>query len=257
MIRFEKYQGTGNDFIMIDNRSSQIAEDVLSRVRFWCDRRFGIGADGVILIENHSSADFEMVYYNSDGSQSFCGNGSRCAVLFARSLGIVQDNAQFMAIDGMHEAKIDSEGMVHLKMADVHEIEESEDYFFIHTGSPHYIKYVNEVDKMDVVKEAKLIRYSAKYASEGTNVNFVGVGEDRLIVRTYERGVEDETLSCGTGVTAVALSAAGDEFGNYEALIQTLGGTLEVSYDKVGENSFTNIFLIGPGVKVFEGIINE
>ena len=257
MIRFEKYQGTGNDFIMIDNRSSQIAEDVLSRVRFWCDRRFGIGADGVILIENHSSADFEMVYYNSDGSQSFCGNGSRCAVLFARSLGIVQDNAQFMAIDGMHEAKIDSEGRVHLKMADVHEIEESEDYFFIHTGSPHYIKYVNEVDKMDVVKEAKLIRYSAKYASDGTNVNFVGVGEDRLIVRTYERGVEDETLSCGTGVTAVALSAAGDEFGNYEALIQTLGGTLEVSYDKVGENSFTNIFLIGPGVKVFEGIINE
>ena len=257
MIKFEKYHGTGNDFIMIDNREKQVSAESLTSVSSWCDRRFGIGADGVILIERHSECDFNMTYYNSDGTQSFCGNGSRCAVIFARSLGIIENETRFMAIDGMHEARIDEEDRVHLKMADVSDIETHDEYFFINTGSPHYIKYVSDLEDVDVVEEARAIRYSARFEKEGTNVNFVGVGKDRLMVRTYERGVEDETLSCGTGVTAVALSAAGDEFGKYEALIQTLGGTLEVAYDKIDENNYVNIFLIGPGEKVFEGMIDE
>jgi len=256
MIKFEKYHGTGNDFIMIDNRENQVHAEVLSSVSSWCDRRFGIGADGVILIEEHPECDFNMIYFNSDGSKSFCGNGSRCAVIFARSLGIIENEARFMAVDGMHEAKIDEDYRVHLKMADVKDIEEHDEYFFINTGSPHYIKYVSDLEEMDVVQEARAIRYSERFEKEGTNVNFVGLGKDRLMVRTYERGVEDETLSCGTGVTAVALSAAGDECGKYEALIQTLGGTLEVAYDKIDENNFVNICLIGPGEKVFEGVIN-
>lgn len=257
MIKFHKYQGTGNDFIMIDNRKVTVDKNDLEFVQHWCDRRFGIGADGLILIEEHPECDFEMVYYNSDGSQSFCGNGSRCAMTFAKSLGIIEKEARFLAIDGMHEAFIADDGKVHLKMGDVDNVEFGEEYAFIDTGSPHYIIYVNDVEEVDVIGEAQEIRYSERFEEEGTNVNFVGVGEDRLLVRTYERGVEDETYSCGTGVTAVALSAAGDENGSYQVLLQTLGGELEVSYDKIGESQFNNIFLIGPGEKVFEGSIDE
>jgi len=257
MIKFEKYQGTGNDFIMIDNREGVVDRNDLDFVTHWCHRKFGIGGDGMILVENHADCDFEMVYFNSDGSQSFCGNGGRCVVSFAKSLGIIKSEAKFMAIDGIHEAKIDEDDKVFLKMGDVNEVEQGENHVFINTGSPHYIKYVNDIEEIDFYGEAEAIRYSERFEEEGTNVNFVGVGDDRLLVRTYERGVEDETLSCGTGVTAVALSASGEENGTYEVLVQTMGGALEVSYDKVGPDSFENITLIGPGVKVFEGVINE
>ncbi|MFT7615142.1 MAG: diaminopimelate epimerase [Parvicellaceae bacterium] len=257
MIKFEKYQGTGNDFIMIDNREGVVDRNDLDFVIHWCNRKFGIGGDGMILVESHADCDFEMVYFNSDGSQSFCGNGGRCVVSFAKSLGIIKTEAKFMAIDGMHEAKIDEDDKVFLKMGNVNEVEQGENHAFINTGSPHYIQYVNDIEEIDFYGEAEAIRYNERFAEEGTNVNFVGVGDDRLLVRTYERGVEDETLSCGTGVTAVALTASGDENGTYEVLIQTMGGTLEVSFDKVGPMSFENITLIGPGLKVFEGVINE
>ncbi len=257
MIKFHKYQGTGNDFIVFDNRKGKVANDNAAFVKKWCDRKFGIGADGMIFIVNHPECDFEMIYFNADGSQSFCGNGSRCAVLFAKSLGIINSNTTFAAIDGMHSAQIDENDLVHLRMKDVDVVEEEEGRFFIDTGSPHYIEYVNDIKSVDVVKKGKEIRYSSRFKELGTNVNFVGVGEDRLLVRTYERGVEDETLSCGTGVTAVAISAAREELGIYEVLIQTMGGTLEVSYEKTAPMRYTNISLIGPALKVFDGVINE
>lgn len=257
MMKFHKYQGTGNDFIVFDNREGEVINAKATFVRKWCDRKFGIGADGMIFIVDHPECDFEMIYFNADGSQSFCGNGSRCAVLFAKSIGIITSKATFVAIDGMHSAEIDQNDLVHLRMKDVNLVEEDEGCFFIDTGSPHYIEYVNDIKSVDVVKKGEEIRYSSRFKEVGTNVNFVGVGEDRLLVRTYERGVEDETLSCGTGVTAVAISAAREDLGIYEVLIQTMGGTLEVSYEKTGPMSYTNISLIGPALKVFEGVINE
>ena len=255
MITFYKYQGTGNDFIMIDNRLKSFPKYDLNNVKKLCDRKFGIGADGLILIENHNDCDFEMVYFNSDGSQSFCGNGSRCAVAFAKHLGIIQNETKFLAIDGMHEATIKLGGEVRLKMNPVNEIEKGNDYFFINTGSPHYIKYVNNVSEIDITKEAQAIRYSERFKAEGTNVNFAEVQENQLKVRTYERGVEDETLSCGTGVTAVALSAAHQNLYNNECPIEVMGGNLKIEFNKKSKNSYDDIWLVGPAKFVYKGEI--
>lgn len=204
-ISFFKYQGTGNDFVMIDNRENVFPKDDLSLITKLCDRRFGIGADGVILIENTESSDFEMVYFNPDGSQSLCGNGSRCAVMFANQLGIIEDKTKFMAIDGEHEAHI-KEGRVHLLMHDVNEVEQIGEDFLIDTGSPHYIKYVTDLDQKDMIAEGRAIRYSDRFKAAGVNVNLIEKQDDGLKIRTYERGVEGETLSCGTGCTAAALA---------------------------------------------------
>ncbi len=257
-ISFYKYQGTGNDFVMIDNRSSQITLTT-EQISFLCDRRFGIGADGLILLELEPGVDFKMVYYNSDGRQSsMCGNGGRCLVAFAKQLGIISDKARFLAIDGMHEASIDAEGQVSLKMQDVKQMEVGDDYFYLNTGSPHYVKLVQDVEALDVYTEGKKIRYNERFQEEGTNVNFIEKQEDALLVRTYERGVEDETFSCGTGVTAAALVAAvkGIATGKNTCLIKTKGGMLEVSFEKVLEQNFYNIWLKGPAVSVFKGTIS-
>jgi diaminopimelate epimerase len=251
-IPFSKYQGTGNDFIIIDNREFQmvLTKPIISK---WCDRRFGIGADGLILISNHPEYDFEMTYYNSDGSQSMCGNGSRCAVHFAKELGIINTETTFLSTDGVHHASL-SEGLVKLSLHNVPSINKKDDGYFVNTGSPHHIKIVPDVSKVDIIGSGSVIRYSEAYKPDGTNVNFVELDGGKIRVRTYERGVEAETLSCGTGVTAAALTASIHNFESPVA-IETLGGSLSVSFTK-SDVGFENIYLIGPAERVYDGCIN-
>lgn len=257
IIPFYKYQGTGNDFILIDNRDKRITL-TQEEVAFMCHRRFGIGADGLILLELEAGVDFRMVYYNSDGNtSSMCGNGGRCITAFAKYLKVIDNKARFIASDGLHEAFIDQDGQVSLKMQDVKQIEMGEDFFFLNTGSPHYVKFVENIEQFDVFNQGRAIRNSERFFEEGTNVNFIEKREEELFVRTYERGVEDETFSCGTGVTAAALVAAvnGISTGKNNCLIQTKGGNLEVSFEKVLEQNFYNIWLKGPAKLVFQGSI--
>lgn len=256
-LSFYKYQGTGNDFILVDNRLNEITL-TNEQVKFLCDRRFGIGADGLMLLELEPGTDFKMVYYNSDGNtSSMCGNGGRCITAFAKHLGIIDNKAKFLAIDGMHEATIDENEIVSLKMQDVKSVESGDDFFYLNTGSPHYVKLVNDIEAYDVKNIGASIRNNERFKEVGTNVNFIERTDDRLFVRTYERGVEDETYSCGTGVTAAAIVAAikGISNGKNNCLIKTLGGDLEVKFERVLEQNFYNIWLIGPAVKVFTGTI--
>ena len=257
-LQFYKYQGTGNDFILIDNRKNTIELNE-EQIKFLCKRRFGIGADGLMLLELEPGVDFKMIYFNSDGRpSSMCGNGGRCITAFAKQLGLITNKAKFLAVDGFHEAIIDEHEIVSLKMQDVKTIEIGNDFFYLNTGSPHYVKFVNDVQNFDVLTNGKEIRYNKRFAEEGTNVNFIEKTNDELVVRTYERGVEDETFSCGTGVTAAALVAAIEGISNSKnnCLIKTLGGNLEVMFEKVLTQNFYNIWLKGPAQKVFEGIIN-
>ena len=255
-IEFFKYQGTGNDFVMIDDRSESFDLENHTLIAQLCHRRFGIGADGLILIRNHNQADFEMIYYNADGHlTSLCGNGSRCVVQFARRLQIIKNQCSFMTVEGILQAKIEG-GLVHLKMPNIVGIESHKNHYFLNTGSPHHICYVDDIDNYDVFNQGKKIRDGAPYYKEGTNVNFVkSISEDHIFVRTYERGVEDETLSCGTGVTAAAL-VQGLKGGNSPIKVKTLGGELQISFEKDTENKFNNIHLIGPATLVFSGKIS-
>ena len=251
MLHFYKYQATGNDFIMLDNRMSDynnFGNHAISRI---CDRRFGIGADGMILIQEHPELDFEMVYFNADGSQSLCGNGSRAAVMFAHHLGIIGNLTTFLTIAGELNAIITDE-IIHLHMPDVSDIKKMDGDFFIHNGSPHYIKFIQDAETFDIETEGPEIRYSSLIAG-GTNANFIQeIGNNEIFVRTWERGVEAETYSCGTGVTACALACS---LKNYKSpvAIRTRGGNLQVSFEKDGKGGFKNIYLIGPAEKVFEG----
>ena len=256
LIHFYKYQGTGNDFILIDNRKKEIS---LSREQaaFICHRRFGVGADGLMLLELQDGYDFKMVYYNSDGNESsMCGNGGRCITAFAKKLNVIKDKAHFLAIDGEHFSEIEND-FVSLKMNDVTAIEENPGHYFLNAGSPHYVKFVEDVKHYDVFKEGKAIRNNERFKGTGTNVNFIERTGNALFVRTYERGVEDETFSCGTGVTAAALVASLKELSTDKnaCAIETLGGKLNVKFRKVSENNFTDIRLEGPAVFVFEGDI--
>lgn len=256
-IKFHKYQGTGNDFIMIDDRDRQfpVSQEFIESL---CHRRFGIGADGLILLQNEKDFDFRMVYFNADGTEgSMCGNGGRCTVRFAHDLGIIKESANFIAVDGPHLASVCDED-IYLKMMDVPDVEQYTDYDFTNTGSPHYVTYVYDLDNTDVYEIGNKIRYSKEWAEKGgTNVNFVQLNDSQTIaVRTYERGVEDETYSCGTGVTACALSANLKHGMESPINIKTLGGGLQVSFQKGSNNSFTDVYLIGPAVKVFEGEIS-
>tara|TARA_B110000046_G_scaffold185979_1_gene230998 strand:- start:4577 stop:5344 length:768 start_codon:yes stop_codon:yes gene_type:complete len=253
-LKFYKYQGTGNDFIMIDGRKESVkfsTNEILSL----CDRRFGIGADGLIILKEEEGVDFLMDYYNADGTQSFCGNGSRCAQAFAQKLGIIQTDSRFKAIDGIHEGKIEGSSFA-TKIGNVSQIEKVDSDYFIHTGSPHCIKYVKNVEQVDVANEGRAIRNSEPFVKEGTNVNFVSVGQDHLKVRTYERGVEGETLSCGTGVTAVAISFLHQMNSTQSAVnIVTKGGNLRVELTRKETNLFEDIWLVGPAKQVFSGEI--
>lgn len=253
-IAFYKYQGTGNDFVMIDDRSEAFPAQNLKLVQRLCDRKFGVGADGLILIRNKKGFDFEMIYFNADGSQSMCGNGARCAVAFSRFLGIIGNETHFLAIDGPHHAKVVGD-WIELGMSPVSSLSNAGQDFFVNTGSPHHVRFVEDVSSYPVVKEGAEIRYSDTYAPKGTNVNFVTpIASDEIHVRTYERGVEDETLSCGTGVTACAL-VYGYQNELHEVKIKTPGGNLKVRFSESADGSFQNILLIGPAEQVFEGII--
>lgn len=245
-LHFVKYQATGNDFVLLDNRSKTIDLSI-DQIKKICDRRFGIGADGLMLIEKHPTLDFNLVYYNSDGSQSLCGNGSRAAVKMASSLGMVNGKASFNAYDGRHDAVL-NEAVVKVKMNDVTVPADSD---FIDTGSPHYLQFVSDLKNFPVFEEGRRIRYA-----RNANTNFIELLPDNAIyVRTYERGVENETLSCGTGVTAAALAAS---FKGYRSpvAIKTLGGDLSVEFTAQSSGhtvTFRDIFLIGPAKMVFEG----
>jgi diaminopimelate epimerase len=255
---FKKYQGTGNDFVIIDNRSDLFDQSNIEAIQFICNRKFGIGSDGLILIESHSKYDFNMVFFNPDGSQSFCGNGSRCAVQFAYDLGIItKEHTEFISTDGWHEAYVLENKVVKLKMNDVSAIDSQEEYDFMNTGSPHYVAFKSNLNQLDIIAEGSKIRYANSYDSiGGTNVNFIEGKENSFQVRTYERGVENETLSCGTGVTACALSIAlKNDLKTAEVTLETKGGNLSVSFNKVSATSFEDIWLQGPATFVFEGVI--
>ena len=259
-LQFYKLQGAGNDFVLIDDRANQFDEKNNALVKFLCDRRFGIGADGLMLLRNKAGFDFEMVYYNSDGNESsMCGNGGRCITAFANEIGLHKDKYLFMAIDGEHEAELElknDEYWVRLQMIDVKEIEVGANYLYLNTGSPHYVVLVNDLANFPVVEEAKKIRYSERFKEKGTNVNFVEIINGILHIRTYERGCEEETLACGTGVTAAVLAAFHSGAIKEKSMpVQAMGGKLSVSFDKEGD-IYQNVCLEGPAKKVFKGEID-
>jgi diaminopimelate epimerase len=252
-LNFYKYQGTGNDFLMIDNRSMTFKKSNTKLISRICDRHFGIGADGIILIENNDTFDFKMIYYNADGSQTFCGNGARCAVAFAKHLDIIKDKTTFLAFDGEHFAEIKND-IISLQMIDVDDIIVSENSVFAYTGTQHHVELVDNLDNYPVFENGKKIRHS--YNSPGSNVNFVQqIDADTFRVRTYEKGVENETLACGTGVTAVAVAMhKTNKTDSNLVYLPVEGGHLEVSFTE--ENGvYTNVFLKGPAAFVFKGLI--
>ncbi len=252
-VTFYKYQGTGNDFILIDNRDRVFPLTNDDLIRTMCHRRFGIGADGFIAIQKEEGFDFRMIYFNSDGREgSMCGNGGRCAVKFAQSLGLVDTSTNFIAVDGEHEARIEQD-MIFVKMGLLTPIRAGQGFHYLNTGSPHHVQIVEGLNTIDVAEKGREIRYSDLYRSEGINVNFVEqIGRQHLYVRTYERGVEDETYSCGTGVTAAAL-ICGMLGMNSPVQVKTHGGNLKVSFKRAGRNNFEDIFLAGPADFVFKG----
>jgi len=256
MVPFQKYEGTGNDFIMIDNRNNVFNNDA-NEISRLCDRKFGIGADGLILLNRSEIVDFSMAYYNTDGVEvDMCGNGGRCIIAFANSLGIINDKGKFIARDGLHEGIItDHHGdsfMVNLTMQDVEDVILKNDHYLINTGVPHYVKFVEDTDNVNVVEEGSKIRYSDQFRESGINVDFCHLENEILVVRTYERGVEDETLSCGTGVTAASIAAFLRNGLSLPVSIRTRGGDLAVSF-KPSKNSFKSVHLSGPVSMVFQG----
>lgn len=255
--RFQKFQGTGNDFVIIDNRDLRFPKDDVALIEKICDRRFGIGADGLMLVEDADGYDFRMVYYNSDGRQStMCGNGGRCISKFTFLNKISDASGQFIAIDGPHDYSINEEGFVKLNMIDVHDIEKVGEDYVMFTGSPHYVRFVSDLFEMDMYNGGRSIRYSERFAKEGINVNFVEKSDDVCALRTYERGVEDETYSCGTGTVAAALSIA-ERFSiaGGPVHLNTKGGPLNVYFEKK-DGGYQDIWLEGPATFVFEGVLD-
>ena len=255
-IQFYKYQGAGNDFVLIDNRDNQISLSA-EKVAFLCDRRFGIGADGLMLLQNKDGVDFEMVYYNSDGNEStMCGNGGRCIAAFAYHLGMVGREMKFIAIDGLHDAAILPNDNVALHMTNVESIHFENGFTVLNTGSPHYVKDVDDTRLVNVFEEGKAIRNQKEYQPKGINVNFVSSSEKGLSIRTYERGVEDETLACGTGVTAAAIASVRERTGIFQISVKAMGGDLSVMFEKRTRDTAENIILMGGAKRVFEGVID-
>lgn len=257
--KFYKYQGAGNDFILIDHTHSILENTDKQDIEHLCHRRFGVGADGLMFVTKHKDYDFEMHYFNADGKLgSMCGNGGRCIVAFAKQLGIIDRETNFLAVDGPHYARISENGeWVDLQMIDVSIIDRDEEAYVLNTGSPHYVAIQNNLKDFDVFNEGKNIRYNQTYSEKGINVNFVEDRGDHLFVRTYERGVEDETYACGTGVTAVAMAMAKhkNQNGHIKTDIKVLGGDIKIEFDYDGLN-FTNVFLCGPAKLVFEGEVD-
>ena len=257
-IPFYKYQGTGNDFVIIDQFDQQYLQvsdqEIIHRL---CDRKFGIGADGLILLLPSKKQNFRMLYFNADGLEgSLCGNGSRCAVACMHLLGKYDDDGTFEAADGVHEAIVRSPHWIDLKMSDLENVEQGKGFFILNTGSPHYVTFVEDLSDLDIVQSGRAIRYSSPFREDGINVNFVEEINNGIEVNTYERGVEDETLSCGTGVTAAALAhAVKNQIASGPTNIKTKGGQLSVRFKHEG-NRFTDIWLCGPAELVFSGVID-
>ncbi|MCB9080758.1 MAG: diaminopimelate epimerase [Lewinellaceae bacterium] len=262
-IPFVKYQGAGNDFVILDQRQTTWVDpqDIATIARL-CDRRFGIGADGLMMLEDAAGYDFRMRYFNADGREgSMCGNGGRCIAAFAQRLGIIQESGTFIAVDGPHQVRLPEADWVELHMIDVNRVEQGPDYFYMNTGSPHYVVFVEDLSDLNIVEAGRQIRYSDRFRAEGTNVNFVEESpEGGLIVATYERGVEDETLACGTGVTASALAYYLRKKWPVDALevpIEAKGGQLSVHFRaQPGAIAFSDIWLCGPAQWVFSGTTN-
>ncbi len=257
-MEFYKYTGAGNDFILINNYNGELPDLSEKQISFLCNRRFGIGADGIMILKKHPDFDFEMEYFNSDGSGgTMCGNGGRCIVAFARKTGFINDYAKFIASDGIHEAYILNDNIVKLKIIDVKKIEKISNDYTCYTGSPHYIRFCSNIGSSNVYEEGQKVRFSDKFKNEGINVNFIEILRDNVLkIRTYERGVENETLACGTGAVASALTYA--EINNLksgEIILNAKGGRLVVNFEKKN-NGFENIWLSGPADFVFKGIIN-
>lgn len=252
---FNKYQGTGNDFIIIDNRKGLFNADNHTLITKLCNRRFGIGADGLILICENQEYDFEMKYFNSDGREgSMCGNGGRCAAAFAIKEGIANKEMTFKATDGIHKALL-KDTLISLKMNDVEGIRFVNNNYFINTGSPHYVIFSDNVESIDVNAKGREIRMSSDFAPAGTNVNFVQIFNNEIFVRTFERGVESETLSCGTGATASAIaSVLTGHFDSFKVSVRTKGGDLAVSF-RIDGKQIKDIWLTGQANFVFEGMI--
>jgi diaminopimelate epimerase len=259
MIPFFKYHGTGNDFILLDNRDNRLDGLDATTIKQWCDRHRGIGADGLMFLNASDTHDFHMVYFNADGQEStMCGNGGRCIVRFAEDLGIHRERYQFTAIDGLHHAERLSDGNIRLKLNASNAPTPFNQDWIIHTGSPHLVCLVDDVEKIDVKKSGATIRYNEPFAEAGINVNFVQVIHPNLLkVRTYERGVEDETLSCGTGVTAAALSFQTFEPGPHQIDVESPGGSLRIDFIREPNGGFSEVWLTGPAVFVFRGEIDK
>lgn len=252
-MHFYKYQGAGNDFILLDNREQQYPLST-EQIHLLCDRRFGIGADGLMLLEPAEGYDFRMVYYNADGNEStMCGNGGRCIAAFARHIGVAGTQQSFIAIDGPHQALIQKNDIVALQMQDIDQIEFGAEATILNTGSPHYIRFEQDIESINVFEEGRRIRNLERFQPKGINVNFVARTDQGLSVRTYERGVEDETLACGTGVTAAAIASVGTQTGHFEIPVAARGGQLSVRFDKTGAQEVRNVWLTGPAQAVFEG----
>jgi diaminopimelate epimerase len=257
-LEFYKYHGAGNDFIMIDCRDSSESLFTGELVHSLCDRHFGIGADGLILLLNGSGNDFRMKYFNSDGNEgTMCGNGGRCITAFARDLGLISDKAAFTGTDGIHHSHILENGLIRLRMKDVAQVKRLEDGYLLDTGSTHFVVFRDNTDDTDVVGEGRRTRNQPRFGRAGTNVNFVQkLTVDSFKIRTYERGVEDETLACGTGSVASAISSYienGTDKTSYS--VQARGGSLSVSFTPVNDGFFTDVWLEGPAEFVFRGKI--
>ena len=251
---FYKYQGTGNDFVMIDNRENVFDKHNTALISHLCNRRTGVGADGLILLESDSGYDFRMVYFNADGKEStMCGNGGRCIVAFANFLEIIEQNTEFIAIDGPHLARID-EAFVELKMQDVSAISSNDNYHVLDTGSPHYVALQSGLEEIDMNTEGSKIRHTSPFDTSGVNVNFAEkINENTFAIRTYERGVEGETLSCGTGATAVAIAMYhSNQTTSKSIALETQGGVLQVRFEPL-TSSYSDVWLCGPTKQVFKG----
>ena len=255
LINFYKYQSTGNDFVIIDSRANNI-QLTKNNIKKICDRKFGIGSDGLMIIKNHDDYDFEMKFFNPDGSNSFCGNGSRCAVLYNYHHGYVQRKCNFLTDDGFHEAKINKDEIVSVSIRRPKDFNQvKNDTFEINTGSPHYVQFISDINQKDFLNYCKSIRNGKNYKKNGINVNLVEERNSNLVIRTFERGVENETLSCGSGVTAAALAFAHINKNINKVNVQTLGGELTVEF-KINKSIFSEIYLSGPSCFVFKGELN-
>ena len=259
-IKFYKYQATGNDFIIIDNRNQDI-NLTEENIRFLCDRHFGIGSDGLILLENSQEADFAMQFFNPDGSGGMmCGNGGRSIVRFAFDLGIIKISCSFIAPDGLHFAEINAEN-IKLKMVIPTLFQEFEDGYYINTGTSHFVSFENSVENINLLEKGRALRYDERFSPyNGCNVNFVEeTSLNNIKIRTYERGVEDETLACGTGICAAALTYSIEKQlskGKHTINISAKGGELQVEFKKNNDNTFSAPYLIGEAKKVFGGEID-